>query len=59
MKFIIIGIIEMAPADKQSLKVIAKISPFTIAIVRIAVITTLIHDPSIELKNFIIAYGFA
>ena len=46
----------MAPADKHSFKVIAKISPFAIAIVRMAVITTLIHDPSIVLKNFIIIF---
>jgi hypothetical protein len=49
----------MAPADKHSFKVIAKISPFAIAIVNMAVKTTFTHDPSIELKNFIIAYGFA
>jgi len=49
-----IGIIEIAPADKHSFKVIEKKSSLAIAIVSTAVIKTLIHDPAIVLKNRII-----
>jgi hypothetical protein len=50
--------IEIAPADKHSFKVIENKSSFAIAIVSTAVTNTLIHDPVIELKNLIITFVF-
>ena len=55
-----IGIIDIAPADKHSFNVIENKSSFAIAIVNTAVTNTLIHDPNIELKNrIIITFVFA
>jgi hypothetical protein len=49
--------IDIAPADKHSFKVIENKSSLAIAIVSTAVIKTLIHDPAIVLKNLIITFG--
>ena len=56
----IIGMIDIAPADKHSFNVIENKSCFAIAMVNTAVTNTLIHDPNIELKNrIIITFVFA
>ena len=55
----IIGMIDIAPADRHSFNVIVNKSSLAIAIVKIAVTNTLIQDPTIEFKNFILLEFFS
>ena len=52
----IIGIIDIAPADKHSFNVIENKSFFAMAMVNTAVTNTFTHDPAIVLKNRIIIF---